>query len=471
MPAGRVLIAFSDGPLVANPTWTRVDDQTGATFPLNFVSGFDTQNGRQTLMSQTETGTATVYINDYQNGIFDPRNSSSPYFGELDGRQIMLQIYNPVTGVWEPQFRGLIEDVTYDIDDTAVNANGEPVNASVQIECVDMFDYLNGYGLTPGLDGVAPPSGMEDGVYYAATSGTVEDRILEILTDATSVGWVTDMTQTASGNTEVIAVKYDPDESALTALRDAADAELPFIANIYVNRHGQFVFRGRYSRFDPDAVKAAGGGSWDFTRWKVGDSKAITADATRAQMRVLSYVRGRSNIINAAICYPQGITPTDLLATAIYADTSSITSYGKHAAAPMGDLLTDTYVGPGTLTPGDGKQQCSLFAKLLVKNQKDPREAISALNVKSLTPVGARASVTWDVLTKADISHIVNVAVSYPYGTGFTGSATVDDYYIEGRSLKVRPANSSYDYVELDLEVSPAVWSMDTHSVFPAFGS
>jgi hypothetical protein len=38
----------------------------------------------------------------------------------------------------------------------------------------------------------------------------------------------------------------------------------------------------------------------------------------------------------------------------------------------------------------------------------------------------------------------------------------------------VRPLDSStvsslpgFDYVELDLNVSPAIWSMDTHSVFP----
>jgi hypothetical protein len=466
MATGRVLIAFSDGPLEPSPTWTRIDDQTGATFPLGFVSGYDTSNGRQSLMSQTETGTATVYIND-RAGLFDPNNSSSPYFGILSGRQILLQLFNPVTSTWQPQFRGLIDDYNYAIDHTAVDASGNPVNASITIDCVDIFDYLNGYGLTPGLDGVTPPTGMEDGVYYAATSGTVQDRIIEILAD---VGVDTTRYHASSGNTNVMAVKYDPDESALTALRDAADAELPFIANIYVDRNGKFVFRGRYSRFDPDAVAAEGGSDWDFTRWKLGDSKAIQADPIRAQMRVLEYSRSRANIVNAAICYPQGIAAS-FMASAVFADTSSITDYGKHAAAPMSDLLTDGYVGPGTLTPGDGKQQCSLFAELFVKNQAFPRDSITALNVKSLAPVGARASLTWEFITRADISDIVNVAAGYPGGTGFTGAATADDYYIEGRSLQVRPANTGYDYVELDLEVSPAVWSMDTHGVFPAFGS
>ena len=182
MPTGRVLIAWDDGPLVASPTWTAID-QGGSTFPHDFVSGYDTRVGRQTLVAQTDTGTATVYIND-RAGLFDDRNLSSPYHGKLSGRQIMLQLFNPVTNVWEPQFRGLIDDWRYDIDGSAVDANKAPINASIQIECVDIFDYLNGYGLTPGLDGITPPAGAEDQVYYAPTSGTVKDRIVEILTDA-----------------------------------------------------------------------------------------------------------------------------------------------------------------------------------------------------------------------------------------------------------------------------------------------
>ncbi len=467
IPDGRVLIAWDDAPLEPNPTWTVIDQGT-SPFPQHFVSGYDTRSGRQTLTSQTDTGTATVYVNDRE-GLFDDRNGSSPYQGKLSGRQIMLQLYNPVTAIWEPQFRGLIDNYRYTMDGSAVGADGNPVNASIEIDCVDVFDYLNGYGLTPGLDGVTAPSGSEDSVYYAASGvgDFVGDRILEILTDANIDPT---MSVLASGNVQVIETKYNADESALSALRDAADAELPFIANVYVNRSGLFCFRGRYSRFDPDAVAAAGGGSWDFTRWKVGDGKAIQADPTRAQVRLLSYNRDRGDLINAAMCYPQGLAATAIPGQ-VYADTSSITTYGKHATNPMTDLITANYAGPGTISPDDGKTQCFLYAELLVKNKKDPRLSPTALQLKSINPADFRGSATWDVLTRSDISHIVNVAVGYAGGTGLLGGATVDDYYIEGRALTVRPANSAYDYVELDLEVSPFVWSADTHGVFPPFGS
>jgi hypothetical protein len=463
---GRVLIAWDDGPLVADPTWTAIDQ--GGDFPDQFVSGFDTHVGRQTLTSQTETGTATVYVND-RSGLFDDRNMSSPYQGKLSGRQIMLQIFNPVSSTWEPQFRGLIDDYRYDIDGSAVDVNGDPINASIQIECVDVFDYLNGYGLTPGLDGDTPPTGAEDSVYYLANGvgDTVATRILQILTDANVDP---SMSFLASGNIQVIATQYNADESALTALRDCADAELPFIGNIYVDRRGLFCFRGRYSRFAPDDVAAEPGSTWDFTRWPVGDGKAILADATRAQIRILSYSRDRGDLVNAALCYPQGTQPADIPGQ-VFANSASITAYGKHQLNPITDLIVGTYVGPGTISPDDGITQCALYAELLVKNKKDPRICPTAVQLKTVHPTDSRATTTWDTLTKCDIGHIVNIAVGYPGGTGLAGDSPDDDYYIEGKALVVRPLDPTFDYVELNLEVSPFVWSADTHSVFPAFGS
>lgn len=460
-PGRRVGVAFDDGPLEPNPTWTWLDDDS--VFPPQFVAGYDTKNGRQTLISQTETGTATVYIND-RAGLFDDRNSDSPYQGKLSGRQIILQLWNPVTEVWEPQFRGHIDDYSYDIDGSAVDANGDPINASIQLECVDMFDFLNGYGLTPGLDGVTPPTGMEDGIWYAQTTGGVYDRIVEILTDATSSGWVAAMSIIASGNVNVIGVKYDPDESALTALRDAADAEMPFIANIYINRHGQFCFRGRYSRFVPDTIAAEPGSDWDFARWPLGDGKAIQADSLRGQIREISYTRSRGDLINAAIAYPQGIAASDMPGQ-VYASSTSIANFGKHQASPMSDLLTCE----PTVSGYDKKTETAKFAELLVRNKKAPRIALTRLQLKAMRPDDPRAAATWGAICGADISHIVNVAVGYPGGTGLQGASPTDDYYVEGRSLTVRPLNPTHDYVECDLDTSPAVWSMDTNGVFPGF--
>lgn len=470
---GRVLIAFTDTPLEPSPTWTRLD-APGGDFPDQFVSGYDLKNGKQTLLAQTDTGTATVYINDHQYGLFDPRNASSPYYEALEGKQILIQLYNPVTETWHPQFKGIIDTVGYSLDNTAVNGLGQPINASIQIDCVDMFDYLAGFGLTPGLAGDRPPSGAADGVWYAATKGEVRDRLIQVSTD---VGLDPVQYVYFSGNVALQTAKYDADSAALTVWRDCADAELPYIAqSLYVDRFGRVVFHGRYGRFDPDSLAAAAGTDrWIFNRFSLGDGKAVRDDG-RTQMRVLDFARARANLVNVAICTPQGILPADVQ-NQVYADVTSINDFGHYAAPPMQNILTAKPISDNLNghPSWDRFTECLKYAELIVKNMKDPREAITALQIKTVAPNDSRATGVWNALTKADVNDIVNVKVGYPAGTGFTGTSPDDDYYIEGRTMRVRPLSASafasalpgYDHVELDLEVSPAVWSMDTHNVFP----
>jgi hypothetical protein len=469
---GRVLIAFDDGPLEPNPTWTRID-APGGDFPDQFVAGFDTQNGKQTLLAQTDTGTGTVYINDHKYGLFDPRNASSPFYESLDGKQILLQVFNPVLETWEPQFAGVLDGATYAMNNTAVNENGQPLNASIQLNAVDVMDYCAGFGLTPGLAGDRPPNGGEDGVWYAATTGEVRDRLIQIATD---IGL--DITQYVffSGNVALQTAKYDADEAALIAFRDCADAELPFIAqSFYVDRFGRLCFHGRYGRFEPDGVSAAAGPDrWIFNRFALGDGKAVRDDG-RIQMRVLEFARARGNIVNVAVCSPQGMNQNQM-PNQVFSDTTSIDDFGHYAAPSMENLLTadpitDNLNGHPTWTRNT---ECLKYAELIVKNMKDPREAITRLQVKTVDPLDSRAEGVWGCLTAADVNDIVNTKIGYPAGTGFTGSSPDDDHYVEGRQLRVRPLDSStisslpgYDYVELDLSVSPAVWSMDTHNVFP----
>jgi hypothetical protein len=442
-------------------------DAPGGDFPDQFVSGFDVRVGKQTFLQQTDTGTATVYVND-RSGLFDDRNSSSPYQGKLSGRPLLLQLWNPVTSVWESQFRGLLNDYTYDINGSAVNASGEPINASIQLEAVDIFDYLAGFGLTPGLAGVRPPVGGDDGVWYAPTTGTVGDRIKEILADAHIDPL---MYVVASGNITVQAVKYDPDQAALVALRDAADAEFPFIANIFCDRYGRFCFRGRYSFFDPDAVAAQPSSEWPFMRWPLGDGAAIEADPTRGQLRIpFGYTRQRSDLINVAVCYPAN-TPPDRMPQQVFANAPSAALYGEHPAPPMSDLLTDT---PNSVSGNNKYQECLAYAQLLVTNKKDPKETLTDVTLRSINPNDPRAAATWGPLAGADISDIVNVAVGYPGGTGLAGDSPTDDYYIEGRELTVRPlaghdAYNGMDDVTLKLNVSRALWKMDPTNIFPPY--
>lgn len=461
MPNGRVLVAFDDGPLEPEPTWTRLDDTD------NLIAGFDISRGRQTLADQTDAGTASVYVND-RHGIFDPANEDSLYFEKLDGKQILLQCWDPVNEVWVSQFRGTIDGYGYDIN-PATDQNGNPLIANVQIDCVDIFEFLAGYGLTPGIDGKTAPSGSEGTIcYYGGTdplaAQDVDERIIEVLTD---VGVDVDMYVVFSGNVTLQPTNYDADESALVVLRDACEAELPQIANMYCDKLGRFVFHGRESRFDPVGVASgADPGAWDFHRFKLGDGKAIAADSARGQMRVLRYAQTRRNVINAAICYPKGCAEADI-PNQVFADATSITDYGKRAVS-----MTDLLVAEGTTTTNDANTECKKYGELVVKNQKDPRVTIDLLRVKAVEPDDHRAVATWRALVLSDISDIVNLRVGYPGGTGITdGDDGGEDYYIESVTQRVRPLRGSgsagwFDYVETDLGVSPAEWSMDTHGVF-----
>jgi hypothetical protein len=451
MPDGRILIAPDDGPTTAAPTWVRIDDTP------NLVANIEISRGRQSEQDQTDTGTMNVQLHDTQ-GLFDPSNTLSPWFGKVDGKQILCQVKDPTTGLWESQFRGLIDYATFDIH-PATGPDGKPIVANIELECVDIFDYLAGIEMVPGEFGDTPPKGMEGIIFFEDTAGTVDDRFFQVLGN-TNVNIDSTRYVIFTGNVSVQEASYDPGTSVLVVLRDCADAELPMIANIYCDRFGRFCFHGRYSRFDPDTVSAgAAPGAWDFMRWKAGDGTAIVADSDRAQIRVLSYSRGRRDVINAAVAWPQGIDQTKVPEN-VYVDPTSIDAFGYHALPAMENLL----VKAGTTTGNTAKVECAKYAELYVKNMKDPVEVPKTVTLKALSPADPRAAATWPLLTIADISDIINLAVGYP---GDDGNGIQDvDYYIEGIQKQIVPLNPDYDYVEATLEVSPAVWSMDTHGVF-----
>lgn len=446
-PVGRVLIAFDDTPLEPDPVWTRIDDTD------NLVASYDITTGKQTELDRTDTGTATVFLNDTA-GLFDPLNTGSPYFGKIVGKQILLQLWNPVTSEWVQEWRGKIRNYNYAIT-PVLGADGKPIVVHVQVDCVDIFDYLGGYGLQPGVNGDTPPAGSEGIVFYEDTAGTVDDRIIQALTDG---GVDSTRYVVFSGNVKVQESKYDPGDALLNVLRDAADAEFPGLANIYVDRFGRFVFHGRYARFDPEGVIAAGPVStvtWDFHRWKVGDGTAITGDSDYAQIRVLAYTHGEDDIVNSAISWPAGMADTDMPGQ-VFEDATSITNHGKHSLPPMGDLI----ISEGSTTGNTAKVECQKFAEFFVHYLKDPQTRLTDLMVKAIAPTDPRAASTWDVLTKADISDIMRTTVGYPGGTGIDS-----DNYIEGYTKRVRPLNPTHDYVEVEFNLTPTAWALDPDGI------
>lgn len=443
------MVALADGPLVWSPTWTCLD------YFDNLVSGVDIDRGRQTEFDTTDTSTAIVYLND-TDGSFDAANTLSPFYG-LDGRQITLQCWNPVTSAFVPQTRMWVDEITYDIN-PATQA-GKSILSNVQLHCVDIFDFLAGMEMDltevtgNRVFGNAPPTGYEANVFYEDTNALdgsgFQIRVTQILDDCgLSSNWYVVFT----GNIDVLESLYDPGDSPLTAIRDALDSEFPGVANGYSDKLGRFVAHGRKARFDPDTVSS--GADWTFTRWKAGDGAAILLDSARAQIRPpLSWSRDRGKIYNVGYAYPQNIALADKPGQFVVDGGTSIDDFGRRTWR-----AENLYVKAGTTTGLDGNDEAKLFASFVVANYAAPRTRVDGLTLQAMRPDDPRATSTWAMLVGADISDIVNLEVGYP---GADGVGLSEDFYIEGSHMEIRPLNSEHDMVTAAFSVSPTAYYGD----------
>jgi len=452
-----VSIGFADDELTPNDdvAWTVIDDVVR-------VAQIEIHDGRQTEFDETETGSATIAIHD-RTGDFDPNNVGSPYFGQLDSRPIAVALWNPVDLEWVPQWRGTIDDLQYVIE-PVIGPDGKPILANVQIECVDIFDYLGTAEMAPldglgGGDGDTPPPDSDVGLIFYEDAN-VDDRINALLTDARIPTASLAMRVVFSGNVKVLESKYDTGDTFLSALREAADAEFPGLAALYVDSLGRVVFHGRQARLDPFGVAADAGGSWDFTRWKAGDGPAVQADSTRAQIREFAYARSRSRRINRATCYPEFTADVD-----IPGQTVDVSAGGPIYSRSDTDLINDGHQANGAPAASDtGLDDTLKIATFWTTYYSEALTRIERVTFKSVRPTDPRAAATWGLLTGASISDQLNVSVGYPGGTGIQDT----NYYIEGRDMTITPLDPDFDMVELTLNVSPAI--VDTEGIFDGDG-
>lgn len=429
------MLALEDDPLEWAPTWTCLD------YTNNLVSGFDLRRGRQTESDTTDVSTATVYLND-RDGLFDPGNVASPYYGTLDGAPVALQCWDPVEEEWVRQTRMWIDDIRYDFN--PATRDGKSVLSNVQLECVDIFDHLASIQMVVGVFGVVPtPAGSEGTVWYDEEG--VDERIEGILTEA---GLADEWGIVFTGNVDVQGLGYDATDVLLTAIRDACDAEFPDLANCYSDKQGRFCFHGRRSRFEPDAVSAtAGDAAWDFQRWAVGDGEAWVADHARAQIRTpLRWARSRSRIRNSAYATPRGVAEK-AKAAQVVEDAVSIARYRRRPWRAEGLI-----VAAGTTTGFTALEETKALAEWQVATFANPITRLDQLTLKSVRPNHRAAAATWATLLRSDISDIVDVEHGYP---GTAGVGLSEEFFIEGVEMQVRPANPDYDMVTTTLNTSP----------------
>lgn len=424
---GRVLVALADGPLVAEPTWTRFDDES-LTAEVR-CHGFDCFAGRQSELDTTDTGNATVYFHDRTQTLDD---------SDLVGLQIMLQLYNPVTQTWHPRWRGHIDDVTHDLQSAGT---GNTPLSDVQFRCTGIFDYLGGCKMIPGVFGDVAPAGMNGVVFYE--DERVDDRVIALLSDA---GIVIDMRVVFTGNVDVNETLYDPDDVILQGLRDAADAEFPGVANVYEDRFGRVAFHGRFARFDPEGT-AASASNWDFTRWDAATREDVTTGV--AQIREFSFNRPRARIINSYVAWPRadenGVEfDRSLIATLVKTDPTSIANYGYR-----GDEVPDLIIKDNFNNANTAYAECDLFGQFYVSNYAQPRKAIQSVVFKSIKPDDSRAAATWDLMCRCDISDAIQLTVD-------EAQLADEAYFIDGVSVECRPARPDFDFVTVTPNLTPA---------------
>lgn len=431
--AGRVLVAIAQSPLNPAPTWTRYDDIT-----LELCGGWDIDTGRQSELDTTDTGTANVYFNARNNTTFDVN---------LVGMQIMLQAYDPVAAAWQPQYRGVIDDVQVVPNPLVDSANDL---SAVQWTCVDRFDYLGGVKFLPGVHGNTAPAGMSGVAFYE--DGPVNTRLEALLDDANVDP---DDYVVFEGNVEVNETLYGTEEVILQGLRDAADAEFPGIANVYVDRFGRVVFHGRFARFDPDGTAGpAGADAWDFQRWSAATREDVTTGV--AQIREFAYNFPRSRIINSYVAWPRedenGVPWNHAgISTQISTDATSITTYGYHGDDSPDLIIKRLKPAVGTST---GAQQCKLFADFYVNNYAVPRLNVQRVKFMSVMPDDPVAAATWALMTRADISDIIALTID-------EAGLTAEDFYIEGFHKELRPANNTVDMLTVTPNLTPFAYYTD----------
>ena len=421
--AGRVLIASTGGPLTAEPTWVRYDNLTACR-----CSGFDWQRGRQDELDITNTGTARVYFHD-RNGTFAADS--------WVGKQIMLQLFDPVAETWEPVFRGHIDNIPSD------PSPGAPTLTNRQLDCVDIFDYLAGVRMVIGEFGDALPTGSKvtGAVFYE--DGPVDGRMEDLFDDA---GLASSMYVVFTGNVDVNETLYGPDDDILSAIRDASDAEFPSgVANAYVDRFGRAVWHGRFAKFDPDGT--SDGANWQFTRWAAATREDVTSG--RAHIREFSYDRPRSRVINSYHAWPRqdelGFEfKQKLVDTLIRTDPTSVSAYGYRGEEAPALIIKEHKTNGNT-----GAEECGLFGDYYMANYAEVRPNITLCRFKSMHPDNPLAEDNWALITRADISDVIHFFVDE---AGFSD----EEFFIEGISGECRVGPPEYDFVTITPNLSPA---------------
>ena len=432
------LVSYAPGGslLDPEPTWVPLDNGHAGLK----VAQISIRDGKQSEFEQTGTGRCTITFRD-QRGCLDP---TSPHFlGSLISSPLAVALRDPVRDEWFPLWRGYIDDVGM-----------IPVRSKVKfdtaIEAVDALDYFSNYELIPGLAGFTNAQLNAQGYVFYEDAG-FDERVFAVAGDA---GWPVELSSFFTGNIICSPSKYSSGDKVLQVIQEACDAEFPTVAGYYVDQRSILQVHGRYARFDPEGVSASAS-NWTFHEWKAGDNAAAIADpglgGTAKMQPPYQISLSRSLIRNAALAYPQGTEQSDL-ADYIATHEGSRTQHGTRTwTAPNLQIAEETTIG---LT---AKQYCQLLANYIVDNYHAPFPRIPNLTIGTEHPAGTFGAATWEMLSEASISDRVLVTIGHPGGGGFGD----EPYFIEGRSIDIRPGPPAHPIIKATFDLTPGAFYAD----------
>jgi hypothetical protein len=422
MALNGVCLAPADVWNEADPTWQRID----TTYK---VQRWEIDRGRVFEFDRTDTGTARIDLVD-DTGAFDPTNLGAT-FANLTLRQAGIALQNPVDSTWSTLFRGYVQRVEW------VPYQHEQF-ANVQIYLVDALALLAATEMAP--DGTFGNSVTAGNIVFAEDLNTtaVQTRINNVL-DQWGSGWPSSLREIFTGNVKLWETVYAPRTVVLNVIQDAADAEFPGVANVFVAKDGTIVFHGRFARFnytDPQ---------YRINQWQLGDDVAAIADPTNV-VRIsppLAASMDDVNLFTSALATNQNIADADIAAQ-YTEDTVASGIYGLRTWSAE-NLLT-----AGGDAGATAEQETAKFAAYYKQNYWEPKVRCGAITIRPQKPTGIHGAACWELMSQADISDHVQLTTTHVGGGGFN-----QGFFVEGIHYQARPMNAQQHEVTLTLDVSP----------------
>lgn len=402
------------------PSWERLD----VTYN---VTEWTIDRGRVFEFARTDTGRASVELVD-ETGDFDPTNTSAPYW-DLTLRQAGIALQNPTDSTWSPLFTGYVQRVEWVPYQNKAFAN-------VRLHLVDALALAAAAEMAP--DGTFGNSVDNGNITFDEDLATdaVQTRIEFVLTQW---GW-SSLRDIFSGNVKLQETVYAPRSPVLNVIQDAADAEFPDVANVYIDKTGRFIFHGRLARFDPTNP------DYDITFWELGDDVAAIADPTNV-VRIsppLVASRDDSNLYTSSIATPQNVSDA-AIAGQYQIDGTGLAAYGTRTWS------AENLATAGGASSATALEVTALFSNYIVSNYATPRTRCGQITVRPQRASGLHGAAAWALMCGVDISDVVHLTTTHTGGGGFD-----DDFYVEGISYTAVPMNSTQHEVTLTLDVSPA---------------